>query len=121
MRGPVESGQYTSEAYGAVLADARIAASLGSVGDAYDNATAESWVDSLKTELIRDRVWRSFEQLEHELVRWVGFYNSRRLHSSLGDLPPEEFEAAWETQNAPDPGDRSVAATAPRASDALSA
>lgn len=113
--------QYTSEAYGAVLADARIAASLGSVGDAYDNAMAESWVDSLKTELIRDRVWRSFEQLEHELVRWVGFYNSRRLHSSLGDLPPEEFEAARETQNAPDPGDRSVAATAPRASDALSA
>jgi putative transposase len=113
--------QYTSEPYGAVLSDAGIAASLGSVGDAYDNAMAESFVDTLKTELIRDRVWRSFEQLEHAVVRWIGFYNARRLHSSLGDLPPDEFEAAWAAENAADPGDRSVADGEPRPADALSA
>ncbi len=112
--------QYTSEAYGAVLADAGIAASLGSVGDCYDNAMAESSVDSLKTELIRDRVWRGFEQLEHALVEYIGFYNARRLHSSLGDVPPNEYEAAWEAENGPNWAKQSVAATAHRPLDRLS-
>ncbi|MCK9247698.1 MAG: integrase core domain-containing protein [Solirubrobacteraceae bacterium] len=69
-------------------------ASIGSVGDAYDNAMAESFVDSFKTELISDRVWRSKAQLELAIVEWVGWYNEARLHSALGDIPPVEHEQA---------------------------
>ena len=68
-------------------------ASIGSVGDAYDNAMAESFVDSFKTELIADRVWRSRTQLELAIVAYVGWFNHDRLHSALDDLPPAEFEA----------------------------
>jgi putative transposase len=62
------------------------------VGDAYDNALAESFVDSFKTELIADRVWRSRAQLELAIVEWIGWFNNVRLHSALGDRPPIEFE-----------------------------
>lgn len=85
--------QYTSHDFNDALDDHGILASLGSTGDAYDNALAESFVDSFKTELIADRVWRSRVQLELAIVEWVGWYNQRRLHSSLGDIPPAEFEA----------------------------
>jgi putative transposase len=67
--------------------------SLGSTGDADDNAMAESFVDSFKTEPIADRVWRDRPQLELAIVAWVGWYNNRRLHSALGDVPPVEYEA----------------------------
>jgi putative transposase len=66
-----------------------VLASIGSVGDAYDNATAESFVDSFKTELVRDRVWRTRSQLELAVVAW---FNNERLHTSLGGIPPAEFE-----------------------------
>jgi putative transposase len=59
LRGPVEPKQYLSYDYAQVLDDHRVLASVGSIGDAYDNALAESFVDTFKTELIRDRVWRS--------------------------------------------------------------
>ena len=51
------------------------------------------FVDSCKTELIADRVWRSRAQLELAIVEWVGWFNDIRLHEALGDLPPAEFEA----------------------------
>ena len=92
LQRPVEPGQYTSIDYTQTLADHRLLASVGSVGDAYDNALAESFVDSFKTELIRDRVWRSRAQLELAVVEYVGWFNSVRLHQALGDIPPEEFE-----------------------------
>jgi putative transposase len=85
--------QYTSADFTDALDDHGILASLGSVGDAYDNAMAESFVDTFKTELVADRVWRSRSQLELAIVAWVGWYNGARLHSSLGDVPPAEFEA----------------------------
>jgi putative transposase len=69
-----------------------VLASVGSVGDAYDNALAESFVDSFKTELIRDRVWRTRSQLELAVVEYIGWYNAARLHQSLGDFPPIEYE-----------------------------
>jgi putative transposase len=69
-----------------------VLASVGSVGDAYDNALAESFVDSFKTELIADRVWRSRSQLELAVVEYIGWYNSARLHESLGDIPPVAYE-----------------------------
>lgn len=84
--------QYTSGDFTQTLHDHRVLASIGSVGDALDNAMAESFVDTFKTELIRDRVWRTHSQLELSVVAWVGWYNQRRLHSALGDIPPVEYE-----------------------------
>ena len=96
MRRPVEFGQYTSVDYTQTLDDHQVLASIGSVGDAYDNAMAESFVDSFKTELIADRVWRSRSQLELAIVAYVGWFNHQRLHSALGDIPPAEHEALHE-------------------------
>jgi transposase InsO family protein len=72
-----------------------VLASVGSVGDAYDNAMAESFVDSFKTELIRDRVWRSNTQLELAIVEYVAWFNTRRIHSSIENRPPVEHENEW--------------------------
>src|SRR5215212_7486146 len=85
--------QYTSIDYTQTLADHGVRASVGSVGDAYDNALAESLVDSFKTELIADRVWRTRSQLELAIVEYIGWFNHDRLHQALGDVPPAEFEA----------------------------
>ena len=84
--------QYTSFDYSQTLDDHGVLASIGTVGDAYDNATAESFVDSFKTELIRDRVWRTRTQLELAVVEYVAWFNNERLHTSLGGVPPAEFE-----------------------------
>ncbi len=92
LRGPLESGQYTSGDYTQTLDDHGVLASVGSTGDAYDNALAESFVDSFKTELIADRVWRTRSQLELAIVEWVGWFNAARLHSALDDLSPRQFE-----------------------------
>jgi putative transposase len=59
------------------------------------NALAESFVASFKTELISDRVWRTREPLEFAIVEHLGWFNHDRLHSSLGDIPPAEFEALY--------------------------
>jgi putative transposase len=85
--------QYTSIDYTQTLADHGVLASVGSVGDAYDNALAESFVDSFKTELIADRVWRTRNQLELAIVEYLGWFNNDRLHQALGDVPPAQFEA----------------------------
>ena len=76
MRGPVESGQYTSDRLHPALDDHGVLASIGSVGDAYDNALAESFVDTFKTELIADRVWRTRAQLELAVVEYIGWFNT---------------------------------------------
>lgn len=68
----VEPGQYTSGDYTQTLTDHRVLASIGTVGDALDNAMAESFVDTFKTELIADRVWRTRSPLELAIVEWVG-------------------------------------------------
>ena len=86
--------QYTSIDYTQTLADHGVLASVGSVGDAYDNALAESFVDSFKTELIADRVWRTRSQLELAVVEYIGWFNHTRLHQALGDIPPAEWEAS---------------------------
>jgi putative transposase len=84
--------QYTSIDFTQTLDDHDVLGSIGSVGDALDNAMAESFVDSFKTELIADRVWQTRSQLELAIVEWVGWFNHVRLHSALGDIPPVEFE-----------------------------
>jgi putative transposase len=94
--------QYTSIDYTQTLADHRVLQSVGSVGDAYDNALAESFVDSFKTELIADRVWRTRSQLELAVVEYIGWFNTVRLHEALGDRPPAEFEALAAARYVPD-------------------
>jgi putative transposase len=90
-----QGSQYTAEDYTQVLDDHRVLASVASVGDCFDNALAESFVDSYKTELIADRVWRTNAQLELATVRYVGWFNHRRLHSSIGNRPPVEHEREY--------------------------
>jgi putative transposase len=85
-------------AFNQVLDDHQVLASIGSVGDAYDNALAESFVDTFKTELIADRVWRTRSQLELAIVEWVAWFNNDRLHESLGDRPPGEVETLYAEQ-----------------------
>jgi putative transposase len=91
--------QYTSHAFQQVLDDHGVLGSIGSVGDAYDNSMAESFVDSFKTELIADRVWRTRTQLELAIVEYVAWFNNDRLHESLGDIPPAELEALYAPTN----------------------
>jgi len=105
--------QYTSIDYTQTLDDAGVLASVGTVGDAYDNAMAESFVDSFKTELIADRVWRTRGQLELAIVEYVGWFNTVRLHESLGDRPPDEVELEYRLTAAPNPAAKA------RADDAL--
>jgi len=90
--------QYTSADYTQTLTDHGVLASVGTVGDAYDNAMAESFVDTFKTELIADRVWRTRAQLELAVVEYVAWFNNDRLHESLGDLPPAELEDLYVVQ-----------------------
>ncbi len=81
---------------------------------------AESFVDSYKTELIADRVWRTRAQVELATVDYVAWFNHERLHSSLGDIPPVEFEQ-HHAAAAPIAVDGSVAAIAPRPAGGLTA
>lgn len=90
--------QYTSIDYTQTLDDHGVLASVGSVGDAYDNAMAESFVDSFKTELIADRSWRTRTQLELAVVEYIAWFNNDRLHESLGDRSPAEFEDLYVAQ-----------------------
>jgi len=112
--------QYTSIDYTQTLDDHAVLASVGSVGDAYDNALAESFVDSYKTELIADRVWCSRAQVELATVAYLGWFNHHRLHESLGDIPPVEFEQLHAPRG-PISGTGSVTGISPRGADGLSA
>ena len=88
--------QYTALKYGERLADAGIAASVGSVGDSFDNALAETINGLYKTELIRARgPWRSVDDVEIATAEWVDWFNHRRLYEFCGDVPPAELEAAY--------------------------
>jgi putative transposase len=94
----VSASAYTSDDYTQTLDDHDVLASVGSTGDAYDNAMAESFVDSFKTELISDRVWRTRPQLEHAIVEYISWFNNRRLHENLKDRPPIEIEELYATK-----------------------
>ena len=93
--------QYTSIDYTQTLDDAGVLGSIGTVGDAFDNAVAESFVDSFKTELIADRSWASRSQLELAVLEYVAWFNDERLHESLGDQPPREIEDLYAAKDRP--------------------
>ena len=85
--------QYLSIRYTERLADAGIDTSVGSVGDSYDNALAESVIGLFKTEVIEFfGSWKSVSQVEWETLQWVSWYNTERLHGAIGHRPPQEME-----------------------------
>ena len=87
------------QAVGERLAQAGIEPSVGSVGDSYDNALAETIIGLFKTEVIRPRgPWRSLEAVEFATLEWVDWFNNRRLLESIGNVPPAELEAAYYSQ-----------------------
>ncbi|MFF9143223.1 IS3 family transposase [Streptomyces albogriseolus] len=91
--------QYTSFKLAEHLEAAGIAASIGSVGDAYDNALMESTIGLYKTELIKPRrPWKTLSQVELATADWVDWYNHRRLHGEIGHVPPVEYEATYYTE-----------------------
>ena len=90
--------QYTSIRYTSRLLDAGAVASIGSVGDSYDNALAESLIGLYKAECVRpDGPWRGVDDLEFATLNWVHWFNEVRLHSTLGYVPPVEYEAQFIT------------------------
>jgi len=91
--------QYVSIRYTERLADAGIEPSVGSVGDSYDNALAETINGLYKTEVIRRRgSWRSLETVEFATLDWVDWFNNRRLFEPIGNIPPAEAEARYYQQ-----------------------
>ena len=84
--------------WGERLAELGAVPSVGSVGDSYDNALAETVNGLYKTELIRGPTqgpWRNVDDVELATLAWVHWHNTQRLHSHLGDTPPAEFEEAY--------------------------
>lgn len=87
--------QYRSHDFQQALDDNQVLASIGSVGDAFDNAMVESFVDTFKTELLADRVFTTHRSLQLAIVEWVAWYNQQRLHERIGDIPPDEYEQLY--------------------------
>jgi putative transposase len=94
--------QYTSLAFTEALIDAGITGSIGSVGDALDNALMESTIGLYKTELIdfQRRSWTGLAEVERATAEWVHWYNTARLHTSIGFVPPAEYEANYRVSTA---------------------
>jgi len=93
LRRPIEFTQYLSIRYTEQLAAAGAVTSVGSKGDSYDNAMAESVIGLYKTELVRRKgPWRNLDDLEFATLEWVDWFNNRRLFGAIGYVPPVEFE-----------------------------
>ncbi|MFJ6569838.1 IS3 family transposase [Streptomyces sp. NPDC091292] len=91
---------YTSFALAEHLDQAGIAASIGSVGDAYDDALMESMIGLFKTELIKPRrPWKTLSQVEFATAEWIDWYCHRRLHGETGHVPPVEYETNYNTKS----------------------
>lgn len=91
LRRPVESAKYVSIRYTERLAEAGIELSVGRMGDAYDNASTETMNGLYKTEVIRGRSsWKKVEDVELETLKWVNWFNNRRLLEPIGNIPPAE-------------------------------
>lgn len=94
--------QYLAIRYTERLAAAGVAASVGSRGDSYDNALAESFNGLYKTEVIRHHgPWRGLDDVEYATLEYVDWFNQRRLHGEIGMIPPAEFEAIYYHQGTP--------------------
>lgn len=88
--------QYLSIRYSERLAEIGAQPSVGSVGDSYDNALAETIIGLFKTELIHRRgPWRNLDEVEYATLEWVDWFNNRRLLEPIGNVPPAEYEAKY--------------------------
>jgi putative transposase len=88
--------QYLSIRYSERLAEAGVEPSVGSVGDSYDNALAETIIGLYKTEVMHRRgPWRTLEAVEYATLEWVDWFNHRRLLEPIGNIPPAELEASY--------------------------
>ena len=93
MRRPLESAQFVSLAFGQAARAAGIAQSMGSRGDCFDNAVAESFFATLKKELVHRRSWPTKAELRSEVFDYIEvFFNRQRRHGTLGMISPVEFE-----------------------------
>jgi transposase InsO family protein len=91
--------QYVSIRYTERLSEAGIEPSVGSVGDSYDNALAETIISLYKTWLIRQRCpWKNIDEVEYATLEWVDWFNNWRLFQPIGDVPPAEYEMAYYRQ-----------------------
>jgi transposase InsO family protein len=96
--------QYLSIRYSERLSEAGAQPSVGSVGDSYDNALAETIIGLYKAELIHHRgPWRHLDAVEYATLEWVDWFNNRRLLEPIGNVPPAEFEAAYHQSTSPLP------------------
>jgi len=96
LRRPLESTQYLAMNYTQRLAEADLVPSVGSVGDSYDNALAETINGLYKAEVIwRQRSWPSASAVEMATLRWVHWFNNHRLFGPIGHIPPAEAEANY--------------------------
>ena len=104
MRRPIESTQYLSIRYTDRLIETGISPSVGSVGDSYDNALAESVIGLYKTELIRNRgPWRDLDHVEYATLEYIDWFNHRRLLEPIGnDLPPVSWRMLLEEKLMPE-------------------
>ena len=94
LRRPVESAQYTSSQYAHAAADAGVRLSVGRKGQCWDNAVAESFFATIKTELLDRQPWPTKAKAHKAIFEYIeGWYNTRRRHSSLGYLSPTAYEA----------------------------
>src|SRR3954449_6728462 len=99
LRRPLECTQHAPIRYTERLAEAGIEPSVGSIGDSYDNALAETIIGLFKTEVIHRRgPWRSLEAVEFATLEWVDWFNTRRLLEPIGNIPPAEAEAGYYAQ-----------------------
>jgi putative transposase len=98
LRRPLEPKQCVSIRYTERLKEAGIEPSVGSVGDSYDNALAETINGLYKAEVIHRQSWKSREAVELATLAWIDWFNHRRLLGPIGNVPPAEAEAAYDRQ-----------------------
>src|SRR3954467_12736758 len=101
LRRPVERRQYLAIRYTERLAETGAVNSVGSKGDSYENALAETIIGLYKAELVRNRgPWRGLDDVEYATLEWVDWFNHRRLFEAHGHIPPAEFEKLHHRQEA---------------------
>ena len=102
LRRPIDPAQYLAIRYGERLAEAGIVPSIGSVGDSYDNALAESAIGLFKTELVElHGPWRTRTDFELATLEYINWFNTARLHGELDHVTPREFEEAHYRRHTP--------------------